>query len=192
MKKRWTVLLVMAVASLIASPARAQVPQGTSAVCTLTFAERFSPGFTLTPSSGSQSSVGSAPIYCTGTVQGHQITGPGTASNDGTYHNSTCLLDQNEGTVSLTLPTDAGPIPLDGTYKVTRVGVLLSLELELPGSRGVGSAAVLPTKGDCVLNPVTEALVLMSVNLEDRPAAAVRTSCDLDVGVLRVGCRTGS
>lgn len=161
MKKWSTVLVVAALAAMLAFPAAAQAAGGMKGSCSLAFTEQFGSGFTLTPSSGPQSLVGTSPAICTGTINGHEITGPGTIRNDGAYHNSTCLLDNASGRTWFTFPTEGGPVALEGTFSVARVGFVLLVEAELAGSRGTGFALVVPTKGECLLNPITEALVLM-------------------------------
>lgn len=139
-----------------------------SFACQLQFFERFSPGFSLTPSSGVQDSEKDAGhINCVGKIQGHEVTGPGTFWNQGTYHNSTCLLDHAEGRYFFTVPTTGGPISVEGTFVLDRIGPILSVRSEQPGASGQGSALVLPTKGLCVLSPITEALVFMSVAFQD-------------------------
>lgn len=163
MQRLWVILASMSIASLFIQPAAAQTSAArgnNDALCTLTFTEYFSPGFTLTPTSGIQNSgreVGS--ITCGGKLQGHNITGPGTFGNEGLLHESTCLLDHSTGRYFATLPTDGGPIRIEGTYSLLRTGLTLTFEAEQPEAHGTGSALVIPTKGDCVTTPVTEALV---------------------------------
>jgi hypothetical protein len=183
----FAVLLVPQAASLAATSGG-----GTSASCTLTFVERFSPGFTLTPSSGDQdSAVETGTVMCSGTVNGHKLTGPGTFWNRGRYSNSTCLIDRATGSYFLTLQTDAGPVVLDGTFVVERLATVLKVTTEAPGVSGEGSALVVPTKGDCVLTPVTEALVVMSIAFRETQVSVER-SCDLDAGVILINCRIRS
>jgi hypothetical protein len=191
MRRISVVLSAVILVAMVAGPAGAQAPARNSAACSATFVELFSPGFTLTPSSGHQESAGPGVLDCTGTIQGHRITGPGTTTNSGSYHDSTCLLDRADGAVSMVLPTDKGQLTVEGTFQVTRVGALLSVRIEMPEAIAEGVAVVVPTKGDCVLNPVTEALVLMSFGIHDRPAPTA-TTCDADLVVVRIGCRSRS
>lgn len=191
MKRISVVVSAVILAAMVAAPAGAQATARNSAACTATFFELFSPGFTLSPSSGHQESASPGVLECTGTIQGQNITGPGTVSNSGSYHNSTCVLDRADGVVSIVLPTDGGRVTIEGTFQVTRVGALLSVRLDLPEAIGEGVAAVIPTKGDCVLHPATEALVLMALSFHDRPAPTTR-SCDADLIVVGIGCRSHS
>lgn len=190
--KRWAILVGITIASLFMEPAAAQAPasgEDNDAVCKLRLTEYFSPGVTLTPTSGTQNSGGEVgSITCTGKLQGHNITGEGTFGNEGFLHESTCLVDHSTGMYFATLPTDAGPIRIEGTYSLLRTGLTLTNELEQPGAHGTGSALVIPTRGDCVMSPVTEALVFMSIRFRD--SAAPVTSCDLDLGAVLVNCRT--
>lgn len=191
MKKGSTILAVVTVAALVLAPSSSLAAAGeTSADCNLTFTERFSPGFTLTPSSGFQdSSVDSAAVRCQGTVNGHRLTGNGTFWNTGRYHNSTCLIDRATGSYFLTVETEDGPLTLDGSFTVERLGTLLKVSTRAGGLDGEGIALVVPIKGDCVLAPVTEALVLMSIHLEESESAQA-AMCDLDAAILRINCRT--
>lgn len=195
MKRLWGILVGISIASLFIQPAAAAQTSAAGgdndAVCNLTFREYFSPGFTLTPTSGTQNSGGEVgSIDCRGKLQGHNITGPGTIGNEGFLHDSTCLLDHTTGRYFATLPTDAGPIRIDGTYSLLRTGLTLTVEAEQPEAHGTGSALVIPTKGDCLTTPVTEALVFMTIKFRDTDAP-VRT-CDLDLGVVGVHCRGSS
>lgn len=173
------------------SSAMADPSEGdTSAVCDLTFTERFDPGLTLVPSSGHQDSpVDSGTITCVGKIQGREVTGPGTVWNEGRYVDSTCLFDHAEGRYFFTVPTNEGPISVNGTFVIDRVGPVLSVHLEQRGAHGEGAALVIPTQGDCVLNPVTQALVVMSIKLKDADST-VTARCALDLGVVLISCRT--
>lgn len=162
-----------------------------AAVCKLVFTERFHPGFTLVPSSGHQdSAVDSGTIACVGRIQGQWVDGPGTIWNQGKYTDSTCLLDHAEGRYFFTVPTEEGLLSVNGSFAVSRVGAVLTVHLEQPGARGEGSAVVVPTQGDCVIAPVTEALVLMSVAFQDVDPTDTPRVCALDLEVVRIGCRT--
>lgn len=192
MKRSGAILIGVTIASLFMEPSAAQTPAtwgDNDAVCTLSFTEYFSPGVTLTPTSGTQTSGGEVgSITCSGKLQGHNITGPGTFGNEGFLHESTCLLDHSTGRYFATLPTDAGTVRIEGTYSLLRTGLTLTVEADQPGAHGTGSALVIPSRGDCVTTPVTEALVFMT--LEFRDADAPVTSCDLDLAVVLVNCRT--
>jgi hypothetical protein len=52
-----------------------------------------------------------------------------------------------------------------------------------------------PTKGDCLLNPITEATVYMTGSFADAPksqSTSVAGRCDLDAVVVQLNCRTTS
>jgi hypothetical protein len=191
MKRLWAILVGITIASIFIEPAAAQTPApgDNDAVCTFRFTEYFSPGVTLTPTSGTQNSGGEVgSMTCSGKLQGHNITGPGTFGNEGFLHESTCVLDHSTGRYFATLPTDAGPIRFEGTYSLLRTGLTLKVDTEQAGARGTGSAAVIPTRGDCVMTPVTEALVFMTLSFRDNTAPITR--CDVDLGVVLANCRT--
>jgi hypothetical protein len=143
----------------------------------------------MTPSSSPQSSEGGW-ISCTGTLQGKRITGPGTFSNDGRLDNANCLVDHSLGTYRFTVPTDGGPLSVQGTYDLVRTGLTFNVIAEQPGAIGSGSGIVVPIKGDCVVTPLTEALVFLTVKFTDAPATT--RICDLDLGVVQLSCRMQS
>jgi len=194
MKRSWAIVLGITIASLLIEPAAAQTPEpggDNEAVCRLSFTEYFSPGITLTPTSGTQNSGGEVgSITCSGKLQGRNIARPGTFGNEGFLHESTCLVDHSTGRYFATLPTDAGPIRIEGTYSLVRTGLTLKVDTEQAGARGTGSALVIPTRGDCVTSPVTEALVFMTLTFSDANAPVAR--CDLDLGAVLVNCGTRS
>lgn len=182
---------VMSVLTPLASHSAVAAADDHSAVCDLVFTERFRPGFTLEPSSGHQdSAVDSGTINCVGKIQGQQVTGPGTVWNTGRYTDSTCLLDHAEGRYFFTVPTEEGSLSVNGGFVVDRVGSVLTVRLDQPGARGEGFALVLPTKGDCVLGPITEVLVFMSVTFRGVASTGATRACALDLRAVRVSCRT--
>lgn len=187
-----TAITVLAVWVLVLAPPTAQAAgDSASAVCSLSFVERFSPGLTLAPVSGSQdSAVETGHVSCEGTVGGRRLTGGGTFWNTGRNFDESCLKGHATGSYFLTVDTEAGPVALDGTFVVDRVGTLLRVSTRAAGVTGEGTALVIPIKGDCALNPVTDTLVLMSIRFEEE-TTAVR-SCDLDLGVLLINCSTRS
>lgn len=164
MKRPWIAgLLAVAVLPVLAGgPVYAEAQGATSLVCTMAFPAHFAPGFTLTPKSGTDRSAGEVgTLACSGTQDGHRVTGAGTFGFEGVY-TSDCLFDHGSGTYFYTLPTDAGPVHATGTYAYDRIGVTLFVAASQSGSGAHGSATLLvvPTKGDCVFTPFTEALVV--------------------------------
>jgi hypothetical protein len=153
-----------AVALLAAAPAHAA--GATSAVCTTAFAATFSPGFSLTPSSGTVSSNGDVRMTCVGTVDGRRITGPGTVGIDYVYApGSTCLSHKGSGTVRFTLPTTAGTTHMVGALTVRRAGLLFSAKGQFPAARMNGIGVVAPASGNCVFTPLRRGLVSVTGSL---------------------------
>jgi hypothetical protein len=192
MRKSWALSLGVALAVLIAPTGAVAQESGrdNDAVCSFAFTLHFSPGVTLTPASGAQTSEGGK-VSCTGSLQGHRVTGEGTFDSvDGRLDNANCLIDHSLGKYRFTVPTDGGPRTFEGTYDVRRIGLTFDVTVEQPGATGAGSGFVLPTKGDCVVTPLTEAFVYLTIKFTD--AAAPRTTCDLNLGIVLVNCRSSS
>lgn len=193
MRKTKAVITLAALAVLVLPQPASRAASGaeTSANCTFLFTERFSPGFTLAASSGNQDSAAeSGTVHCSGTVNGQRLTGPGTFWNSGRYTDSTCLIDSAAGRYFLTAQTDTGTVQMDGSFAVERLGTLLKVTTESPTLRGEGSALVIPTKGECVFTPITEAFAVMSLTFKGTEAAG--KSCGLDAVVLQLNCSTRS
>lgn len=144
---------------LTAWPAHAQGT--TKAGCTFVFPAHFSPGVTRTPGTvayGSGGETGS--ITCVGTIDSHRVRGPGSFGFEGTYTGD-CFSNVGSGTYSFTVPTDAGRKHFSGTYTESRLGHTGPVNASQAGARFTGHHVVVPTKGDCVTTPVTDALVYM-------------------------------
>jgi hypothetical protein len=155
--------VVLALPTLIAWPAHAQ--GSTNAVCTVVFTAHFSPGFTLTPSSGPDESGGeTGSIACAGTIDGGRVAGPGTFGIEGVY-TATCLFDHGSGRYFGTVPTDAGSRHFVGDYRYSRIGGSLFVDLSQAGAHGSGILAVVPTQGDCIRAPVTQGLATGTATL---------------------------
>lgn len=153
---RTTVLAASLLPTLLAWPARAG--GATNVTCTFELVTHFSPGFTLTETSGTDQSAGeSGFIDCTGTIKGNRVTGRGSAGNAGVY-TATCFVDRGSGRYFFTVPTNGGPLRVEGTYTYERVGLVLVGNLVQPDARGHMTLVVVPTKGDCLTTPITEAL----------------------------------
>jgi hypothetical protein len=191
MKRLWLILIGMVIVGFVIEPAAAQTPEAggdNDAICTLEFTEYFSPGITLTRESGNQNSGGEVgSIACKGKLQGRTITGPGTIGNEG-VRDADCILDRSAGRYFATLPTEEGPMRVEGTYSLERTGLNFNIETDQSGAHGTGFGVVIPSKGDCVVTPLTEARVFMTLRYRD--ADQPITSCDLDLGVVLVNCRT--
>ena len=143
------------------------VQGGTNAVCAIVSTVSASPGFSLTPTSGivdSGGKVGS--ITCTGTFDGHHVTGPGTFGITGSYK-GTCLTAHLSATFSDTIPTDAGPMHFSGPIEQDTIGLAGQIVAYQPGARLSGFEVFAPTHGDCITTPVTKSvgqLTLLATN----------------------------
>jgi hypothetical protein len=148
----------------------------------------------MTSGSGTGTSNGqTGSISCTGQFDGHAVTGPGSFGFQENYV-ANCLVDESKGTYFATVPTDAGPVHLEGPFTVARLGLTYTVEATRPGERFTGSGLVVPTKGDCLLNPITEATVYMTGSFADAPGGPSTsvTRCDLDAVIVQLNCRTHS
>jgi hypothetical protein len=149
------VLSAILLTGLVSAPAHAQ--GGTSAVCTFVFSLNISPGLSLTPTWSTFGTSGeNGTVICVGTFNGHQVTGPGSAGvhNDSTVF-GTCLSDHGSGKFSMSLPTDAGSVRFEGTFRESSIGPAGEVSGTIPGATFTGVEFFLPTEGDCVLNPAT-------------------------------------
>ena len=136
--------------------------QGTSATCTIIFPNRLSPGFSLTPSTGTYGSGGeTGTISCLGSLDGHRVTGRGTFGFEGVYTGD-CFGNTGSGTYSFTVPTEAGSKHFTGSYSERRTGFNGSIQASQPGGHFQGAFLVLPQKGDCLTSPVTEVVINMA------------------------------
>jgi hypothetical protein len=155
-------------------PAHAQ--GATNAICALAFSLHFSPGLTLMPSTGSDGSGGeTGSISCTGTFDGHRVTGPGSFGFQSAVYTSTCLGDNAAGsTYFFTVPTDAGRKHFVGTVSDIRIGLTLVVKGSQPGAHVSGVFVVVPTKGDCLTAPLTDALGTGTAVISSGPSPAAR------------------
>lgn len=160
-----SVAALVAVAILTAAPAHAAGT--TSAVCTSAFTATISPGFKLTPSSGTVTTNGDVrSLWCVGKIDGHRITGSGTVGVHYFYApGSTCLSHTGSGTVRFTLPTTAGTKHVVGALTVRRAALVLSAKAQFPGARMSGIGVVVPPADSCVLKPLRRILVSVSAVL---------------------------
>ena len=158
----------LATLAFVALPATgaAQAAATTSAACTGQLTLTITPGFSLTPSSGTLTSHGqTGPITCTGTIDGQRVTGPGTVGLDETYARGDCLSHVGTGTASATIPTTAGPKHLVGAAVSRRTGVALSAEVRFPGARFSGVGLAVPLQGSCLLTPMRQAQITVTGTL---------------------------
>jgi hypothetical protein len=106
-------------------------------------------------------------ITCTGTVNGHRVTGPGTFGHKGRTWDGTCFGNQGAGTYSYTIPTAGGTQHVTGTYTESRgINQEGPAEARQPGAVFNGRHQVLPTGvvtswQNCMSRPVTEVDAIM-------------------------------
>jgi hypothetical protein len=135
-------------------------------VCVNQLTLTISPGFSLTPTSGTETTGGdTGTIACAGLIRGHRITGPGSIGVDTTYAASTCISEFSAGTVRVTIPTTAGNQRIDGTLSVWRTALAVRVEVAAPDVRFSGIGAALPIDGTCVLSPLRRALISITGSL---------------------------
>jgi hypothetical protein len=152
-------VLAAAVAAALATPP-AQAAGGTSAVCTNRFTAWVTPGFTPIPGTGTISSHGqTGSITCAGRIAGHRVTGPGTVGIDYVYTNGSCTGHIGEGTVRVDIPTTAGMKHLVGALSVRRTALALRALARFGSQNFHGVGVIVPTRGTCVVTPLSQALV---------------------------------
>ncbi|MGH2689938.1 MAG: hypothetical protein ACRDKW_14200 [Actinomycetota bacterium] len=140
---------------LVTFPAVPAVAAGEStASCVMHSALGFSPGIgpaaqRVVSSSGGETGT----IICTGTVRGHEVTGEGTMGFEG-FFDISCLGGTGRETFSATIPTTGG---------LEKLSFVVDETVVPPGGFKVGGSLVgpapyvfTPTRGDCVLAPITE------------------------------------
>jgi hypothetical protein len=157
----------------------AHADDASSATCLISTPSHFSPGLTLVPASGAESSGGErGSIACTGGFDGHRVTGAGTFGYQGRYTDATCLLDGApfSGTYSFTVPTDAGRLHFTGTITDSRLFLLDFFQLTQPGAVFSGVSAIVPTNGNCFLNPVKDIFFTVLGSFGPASSASIETS----------------
>jgi len=155
-------LLALFLPVIIAWPAHAQ---GTTAAdCLITVSVRLSPAVSLSPSSGTETTGGeTGSIACSGTFDGHRVTGSGTFGYEGVFTGITCVSDTTplSGTYSFTIPTDMGPLHFSGHITDARIATIDQFDLSQPGAHFTGTAAVVPLVGTCLVIPTSDILITM-------------------------------
>ncbi|HET9773187.1 MAG TPA: hypothetical protein VFS16_20005 [Acidimicrobiia bacterium] len=132
--------------------------------CRFTKEVVLSPGFSMTPTSGTFTTNGqNGSIECDGLVAGHQPIGSGSIGTEGRYGTDgadTCTSGtEGTGFDTLTIPTAEGPRTLIAAYRFTAGeppkkgdGVIAG---RFGGDRFTGTFEAMPLKGDCLTSPVT-------------------------------------
>ena len=140
------------------SPLPASAGGSSQASCVTELRLTLSPGLSMSPSTVSYGTSGaSATITCLGSVNGHAVTGPGTIEDRGIARAATCASGAGTSVLSMKIPTAGGlvamAIPVDYTF-VGGVG-------QRPAGMFPGGFVFIPTRGDCILTPVTEVAVVV-------------------------------
>ncbi len=150
-------------AATLPTAAPAQAAGKTSAICVNQFTVTISPGFTLVPSSGTQTTHGeTGTLTCVGKIKGHRITGPGSSGFDMPYNGATCASEKSSGTVSGTIPTTAGSKHFVGALTVWRTALAFRVEAQFPGMHFSGAGVDIPRQGNCILTPLRQATAVLT------------------------------
>jgi hypothetical protein len=146
------------------SPTAHATGHGQGTHCLAEFDLTLSPGFSMTPSTGTFTSNGeTGTITCDGPVNGKPVTGTGTRGEVGRYGldgPNSCSKPDGTGdeTFSLTVPTASGPQHVSDfatlTYGAFQGGGVLGGTLK--SNRMYGTFNVTPMVGDCVTAPITK------------------------------------
>ena len=129
------------------------------AVCVSKVTVGLTPGLTFESTDFHYSSGGpTGTVFCVGSINGHEITGPGTVEDIGAGTGG-CNGGSISGANIYTLPTTGGTVtvrqPVEAQY-AGPTGMRVKGTNTYPG--GFGFA---PTKGDCVAAPLTEVEVVI-------------------------------
>lgn len=146
-------MIAVAMAAIsLATPMTARAEQST-AVCSFYFDNGFisSPGVVSGKSSSANWRAGPSPFICVGSVNGHQITGPGVIWEYGTLEGS-CEEGEGMGWQHGLLPTTEGTVRIENAAPFWWKFGAGALE----GPRMRGTFVFWPTAGNCLTEPVTQ------------------------------------
>ena len=161
-------LAAVAAATLLAA-APAHAAGKTSAACVSQFTSTITPGLSITPSSGTQTTGGqSGTIACIGKIARRRITGIGSVGYDSTYTAGTCASETSTGTVRGTIPTAAGDRHLVGALTVQRTALIIRAEVQFDGIRYSGIGPAIPLLGNCILTPLQRVLIVLTGTLSSK------------------------
>jgi hypothetical protein len=141
---------VAVIGALSGGPTPARAQQG-SAVCTFNYDDGvISPGLLSSASRFAKWSAGPTALICKGSVDGQEITGPGTIREYGTLEGS-CAQGKGSGWQIGTVPTAKGTVRIENpvTFSWTGPGGPYA------GPRIQGMFEFWPMAGDCITQPVT-------------------------------------
>jgi hypothetical protein len=131
-------------------------PSGATSATHCTFSAApadLDPGISYTPSSGTFVDPGGGTVECKGAVNG-----TGTYTDSGTYRDATCQNGgTGEGDPSFTIGsqtlTDHVHITFGKQPSTNGKGIIHG---DFEGQKFKGTIEITPTKGDCIINPVTQ------------------------------------
>jgi hypothetical protein len=144
--------LMLAGICVIAAPAHA----ADTAICTVSHPLTLSPGLTLTPGQHEYTNNSIGTINCLGSLNGRQIVGPGSVTNEG-HLTGTCAQGTGSGEFQFLIPIAGGTeFPVVEKYTSHYVGIVGTIS----GPVFSGAFEFLPQSGDCLLTPLTQVAVL--------------------------------
>ena len=122
--------------------------------CTFSVAQSdLNPGITYTPSSGTFVDPLGGTVECKGAVNG-----TGTLTNSGTYSDATCQNGgTGEGDPSFTIGSQTFTDHVHITFGKLSTNGKGIVHGDFEGEKVKGTIEITPTKGDCIVNPMTQA-----------------------------------
>ena len=149
--------IVVAMIGALALPSSAEAATSSQALCVAQLRDALSPGVTLSPTTASYTSGGeTGSLLCLGSVNGYHVTGAGTIGDSGTVKGS-CVTGSVSGALSMTIPTTGGAVALRVPVEAMFAAGIGQRQSEM----FPGSFIFVPTRGDCVITPVSEIGVLV-------------------------------
>ena len=139
--------LALAAASLAVGLTPSGAASGTH--CTFQHAPDLNPGLSYKPSSGHFIDPGGGTVNCDGTATGGSYTDSGTVSG-------TCQgggVAEGDPTFNIGSQTFTDHIKITFGKPSTNGGIV---HADFEGEKTKGTIEITPTKGDCILNPVTQ------------------------------------
>ena len=110
------------------------------------------PGITYTPSSGTFVDPGGGTVECKGAVNG-----TGTYTDSGTYRDATCQNGgTGEGDPTFTIGSRTLTDHVHITFGKPSTNAKGIVHGDFEGQKFKGTIEITPTKGDCVINPLTQ------------------------------------
>jgi hypothetical protein len=150
-------LAALAALTLVTAPG-AQAASTGLALCSGTWKVSFSPGVGLAPGSSDFTTKGpTGMVLCVGTVDGHAVTGAGSFAKEGVVEGS-CVEGEGSGMITVKVPTTDGLKVVEFPFTMaTGPGLGFKFGESLFGPL---TFAFVPSRGSCVLTPVTEIIVV--------------------------------